>query len=126
VPLAGVAAHFIEKAGFSDPGLPPLGSAPFNDIAVDAPDESVLLEDALTDNDHVILLFQGARPVRPGSRVPGGETLTAWVSDLTALDGFPLVRFRVAFDLAGDVESFPYGVDSLRPLVDYVRMRVSY
>jgi len=57
--------------------------------------------------------------------VPDLTTLTPWVSDLTELDGFPLVRFQVVFDLDSN-PSLPFGVSSLRPAADYVRMRSTY
>ncbi len=110
-----------------DPGLFGGGSPPdppYNDIKVDAPELS--LENALTDNASVRLVFQGAYPVRAGSSVPDPSTTTDWIADLRALSGYPLVRFQVIFDLSADADNFPFGVDSFRPAVDYERMRVGY
>ena len=129
VPTLGIAAHYVKNAGHGEPGLfggGQQGDAPFNDIKVDAPDDGVAIADAVTDNAHVMLEFQGARPIRAGSHVPDNFSLTSWVSDLTTLDGYELVRFRVQFDLAADPDSFPFGVESNRPQVDYVRMRMDY
>ena len=42
------------------------------------------------------------------------------------VDGFELVRFRVHFDLTADTDEFPFGTESWRPQVDYVRMRMDY
>jgi hypothetical protein len=109
-----------------DPGLcASLGSSspPFNDIKVDAPDYGI--ENALTDNATVVLEFQGAFPVRAGSRVPDPATLSGWIADLRELSGYPLVRFRVTFNLAKD-PAFPFGPDSKRPGVDRVRIRARY
>ncbi|RKY19077.1 MAG: hypothetical protein DRQ55_11595 [Planctomycetota bacterium] len=127
-------AHYVLSAGFSDPGLfgggnvgsgsPP--NPPFNDIKVDAPDEGVARDDVITDNAVVSVRFQGAYPVRPGSHVPDNSSLTLWVTDLTVLDGYPLVRYQVEFDLGVDTEEFPFGVDALRPAVDYLRVRAGY
>jgi len=123
-------ARIVQATGFVDPGLfgngPDQGDPPFNDVAVDAPDTQLLLQDAVSDNATVTVLFQGAYPVRSGSSVPDEESLTAWVTDLSQLTGFPLVRFRVVFDLGADTENLPFGVDSFRPRVRYLRMRATY
>jgi hypothetical protein len=134
VPFPNVFAHYVEATGAADPGLfgggnvgdgvPP--NPPFNDIKVDAPDDGVGLDDVVTDNARITIHFQGAYPVRPGSHVPDQSTLTDWVTDVTVLSGFPLVRFEVMFDLGVDPVAFPFGVDSDRPLVDYVRLRSGY
>jgi len=130
---ATVPAHYLVDAGLSDPGLfgggvgsgtPP--SPPKNDLKVDAQDAGIGLENVLTDNAEVSLVFQGAYAVRPGAHVPDELTLTPWVADVTELDGYPLVRFRVVFDLGADTAQFPFGVDSMRPSVDYVRLRATY
>ena len=114
-----------------DPGLPghgnPLfGGPPKNDIKVDAPEPSLSLENAISNNAHVTLHFQGAFPVRAGSHVPDPETLSGWVADLRELSGYPLVRFRVTFDLSRDLATYPLNAQSLRPAVDYVRLRANY
>ena len=129
--VPGAPARYVANAGFADPGLlsdPPAGVAnpPYNDIKVDAPDAGIGLANALTDNATVVLQFQGARPVRPGSRVPDLDTLTPWVADLTALDGYALVRFQVVFDLDAKPLAFPFGPASWRPQVDWVRVRARY
>ena len=134
VPPENTPARYVLFAGADDPGLfpgPAVGSGtppnpPRNDVKVDAPDLGGGFEDAVTNNASVSVLFQGAYAVRPGSHVPDPETLTAWVPDLTALSGYPLVRFQVLFDLGADPVGLPFGVDSYRPLVDYVRLRTSY
>ena len=46
--------------------------------------------------------------------------------DLRDLTGYPLIRFRVTFDLSIDVANFPFGPNSFRPAVDNVRVRASY
>lgn len=134
VPEPQVPARFVLDAGLADPGLfpgnekgegdPP--NPPHNDIKVDAPDPGIGREDVITDNATVRLLFQGAYAVRAGSHVPDASTLTDWVADPTLLDGHPLVRFRVEFDLGVDLAGFPFSPESLRPQVDYVRLRASY
>jgi hypothetical protein len=122
-------AHYVANTGsipFFDPGLcSGQGSAspPYNDLKVDAPEYS--LQNALTDNAAVTLQFQGALPVRAGSHVPDPDTLTDWVVDLRELSGYPLVRFRVTFDLAVNA-TYPFGPDSKRPAVDWVRIRARY
>ncbi len=109
-----------------DPGLlvdgQPAG-VEFNDVAVNAPELSI--KDAITNNATVSLEFQGAFGVRVGSSVADPSTRSEWVSDLRDLSGFPLVRFRVTFDL-GSNPQFPFGLDSFRPSVDYVRVRAEY
>jgi hypothetical protein len=129
-PPGNTPAHLVENTGpFPfDPGLcpdaEPTGSSPpFNDIKVDSPDYG--LENVVTDNAKVTLEFQGAFAIRAGSRVPDPATLTAWVSDLRDLSGFPLVRFRVTFDL-GHNPSYPFSPDSKKPGVDRVRLRAKY
>lgn len=123
--VPGHPARFVDDSGPADPGLTPDGP-PFNDLKVDAPDSGVGLVNAVTDNAHVALWFQGAHPVRPGSQVPDPATLSAWTADLTALDGHTLVRFQVVFDLDAQPDLHPLGPASLRPQVDWVRLRTSY
>jgi hypothetical protein len=128
-PVPGLPAHYVTNTGFFpfDPGLCSTGSPSdpaFNDVRVAAPEFS--LDDAITDNATVAVHFQGAFPVRAGSHVPDPGTETAWVSDLRDLTGYPLVRFRVTFDLSNDVANFPFGPSSFRPAVDNVRVRASY
>ena len=48
------------------------------------------------------------------------------MSDLRELDGYPLVRFQVVFDVGVDEATFPFGVESFKPKVDYVRLRATY
>ena len=120
-----IPARYVVNAGVDDPGLFGGPEVPFNDIKVDAPDEDIGLEDVLTDNASVAVRFQGAYAVRAGSHVPDEATLSPWVTDLTRLDGYPLVRFQVVFDL-GVQPDLPFGLDSYRPMVDYLRLRSSY
>lgn len=127
VPAAPVPARYVIDAGFDDPGLGPGPNAPpYNDIKVDSPEDELGLEDVVSDNAHVRLLFQGAYPIVAGSDVPDVTTTTAWVSDLTDLNGYPLVRFQVEFDLSAQPQLAPFGPDSARPLVDFVRLRARY
>ena len=109
-----------------DPGLFAdfTGVPPFNDIKVDAPELS--LENVLTDNATVTVLFQGAHPVRAGSHVPDPATQTAWTSKLRDLSGYALVRFQVTFDLGADTDEYPFAADTFRPAVDELRVRASY
>jgi hypothetical protein len=122
-------AHFVAETGpipIFDPGVcPNLGfaSPPKNDVKVDAPEYGI--ENAITDNATVSLHFQGAFPIRAGSHVPDPASLSGWVADLRELSGFPLVRFRVTFDLAKD-ENYPFGPASQRPGVDRLRIRARY
>jgi hypothetical protein len=132
-PVLGKPAHYVDNTGaipFFDPGLCVVGPGPyppFNDIKVDAPEVPELgIENAISDNATVGLVFQGAFPIRAGSHVPDPDTLTAWVSDLRELSGYPLVRFQAIFDLSADTANFPFGVDSFRPAVDRVRVRATY
>ena len=129
--VLGKPAHFVAKAGsIADPGLCVTGPGPyppFNDIKVDAPEVPQLgLENAISDNATVVVLFQGAFPVRSGSHVPDATTLTSWVSDLRELSGYPLIRFQVTFNLAANPAVYPFGADSFRPAVDRVRVRARY
>lgn len=130
--VLGKPAHHVVKTGaipFFDPGLcldGPGPYPPFNDVKVDAPEPQIGLEDVISDNATVSVLFQGAYPIRAGSHVPDATSLTEWVSDLRELSGYPLVRFQVVFDLAKDPVTFPFGVDSFRPAVDRVRVRAQY
>lgn len=131
VPFPGIPGRYVVDAekglvpgtpqGSGNPPNPPL-----NDVKVDAPDPGVGLEDVVTDNAHVVVRFQGAYAVRPGSHVPDPATLSPWVADVTTLSGFPLVRFEVLFDLGVDEATFPFGPDTLRPMVDYLRLRATY
>jgi hypothetical protein len=109
-----------------DPGLcanQGAGGPPQNDIKVDAPEYGI--ENAITDNASVSVQFQGAFPVRAGSHIPDPDSLTAWVTDLRDVSGYPLVRFRVTFDLAKD-PAYPFGPTSKRPGVDRLRIRAEY
>lgn len=128
-PVPSVPAKFVANTGFPpfDPGLCGNGSPPdppYNDIKVDSPEYAI--ENAITNNASVKLLFQGAFPVRSGSSVPDPDSLSGWVADLRELSGYPLVRFQVVFDVAVDAQAYPFGPDSLRPAVDRVRLRVEY
>jgi hypothetical protein len=127
VPGSTVPARYVLDAGFDEPGLGPGPDAPpFNDIKVDSPEDEMGLDNVVTDNAHVSLLFQGAYPIKAGSHVPDPATMTDWISDLTDLDGHPLVRFQVVFDLSAMPVSMPFGPDVARPQVDYVRLRARY
>jgi len=120
-------AQLVAGAGPLDPGLfgPGGPDVPTNDIKVDAPELS--LPNAISNNASVTYEFQGGFPVRAGGHVPDPATLSAWVADLTELDGYPLVRFRVRFDLEASTDpDLSFGPDSMRPLVDYVRLRPTY
>jgi hypothetical protein len=122
-------AHFVANTGLIpvfDPGLcanQGAGGPPQNDIKVDAPEYGI--ENAITDNASVSVQFQGAFPVRAGSHIPDPDSLTAWVTDLRDVSGYPLVRFRVTFDLAKD-PAYPFGPTSKRPGVDRLRIRAEY
>ncbi len=127
--VPGLPLHYVANTPLSpfDPGLFGGGSPPdpaFNDIAVNAPEYSI--DNAVTDNAHVSLVFQGAYGVRAGSQVPDPTTLTEWTGDLPSLSGYPLVRFSVVFQLTADIDAWPFGPDSKRPAVDRVRVRMSY
>jgi len=127
VPGAPIPARYVLDAGFDEPGLGPGPDAPpFNDIRVDSPEDEMGLDDVVTDNAHVSLVFQGAYPIKAGSHTPDPATMTGWVSDLTDLDGHPLVRFQVVFDLSAQPVISPFGPDAARPMVDYVRLRTRY
>lgn len=127
VPGVALASRFVVDAGFDDPGLTTgPTSPPFNDIKIDSPVDELGLENVLTDNAHVLLMYQGAYPILAGSHVPDAETVTDWVSDVTELNGYPLVRFQVVFDLAAQPDLTPFGSGSSRPQVDYVRLRARY
>jgi hypothetical protein len=129
-----IPARYVVNAGFTDPGLnagTPVGSGtppnpPYNDFKVQAPDVGIALDDVLTDNAAVKIEFQGAYALRAGSHLPDVQTITPWVSDLTELSGYPLIRFQVSFDLGQDLEGFPFGPESMRPQLDYLRLRVEY
>jgi hypothetical protein len=122
-------AHFVADTGLIpvfDPGLCSfLGSSspPLNDIKVNAPEYGI--ENAITDNATVSVHFQGAFPVRAGSHVPDPDSLTEWVADLRDVSGYPLVRFRVTFDLSKD-PAYPFSPGSKRPGVDRLRIRAAY
>jgi hypothetical protein len=129
-----IPARFVQDAGYDDPGLfPGLGmgegdppNPPHNDVKVDAPDASVSMANVVTDNASLRVLFQGAYALRPGSHVPDPESMTPWLADLTDLSGYPLVRFRVHFDLEASPGLFPFGADSMRPQIDVLRLRARY
>ncbi|MFT7465159.1 MAG: hypothetical protein ACI9EF_003523, partial [Pseudohongiellaceae bacterium] len=131
---AAIPARYVVNAGFADPGLvpgSPVGSGsppnpPYNDFKVQAPDPSVVLDDVVTNNASVKIEFQGAYALRSGGHTPDPGTLTGWVSDITELSGYPLIRFQVGFDLGQDVSNYPFGPTSLRPQLDYLRVRAGY
>jgi len=128
-PVPGVPAHFVANTGFPpfDPGLCGNGAPPdpaYNDVKVDSPEFA--LDNVVTDNATVTVQFQGAFAIRAGSHVPDPDTLSAWVSDVRELSGYPLVRFQVVFDVSVDSDLYPFNVNSMRPAVDELRMRVKY
>jgi hypothetical protein len=130
VPPGNIPARMVVDAGFADPGLFPgpvgLGTPPnppFNDVAVHAPDAGVSLTNVVTDNANVTVFFQGAYSLRAGSHVPDSDTQTAWLADITELSGYPLIRFQVVFDLGASPVVYPFNELSMRPLVDYLRIR---
>ena len=119
-------AKKVDNTAPLDPGLfgDFTGVPPFNDVSVESPE--LALQDVVTNNASVTILFQGAHPVRAGSHVPDPATLTTWTSKLRDLSGYALVRFQVTFDLGSDTASFPFGADSFRPAMDTLRLRTSY
>jgi len=130
-PPGNTPAHHVANTGqipTFDPGLcpqasPPSSSPPFNDVKVDAP--AYGLDNVLTDNATVRVEFQGAYAIRAGSHVPDADTMTGWVSDLRDLSSYPLVRFRITFDLDAN-PNFPFAPDSQKPGVDSLRVRAAY
>jgi hypothetical protein len=102
------------------------GIPPYNDIKVDAPEPQFSLEDAVTNNATVTVVFQGAYPVRAGSQVADPSSMTEWTPRLSELSGYPLLRFQVTFDVGADLDAFPFEAQSYRPAVDYMRVRASY
>lgn len=93
----------------------------FNDIVVDAPDE--YLKNYIPEDNSVQVEFQGAHPVAPGLHVPDNDNMSDWVSDITSLSGYSLIRFRVKLNvsLSGELS-----LSNSRPQVNRVRIRAQY
>ena len=85
---------------------------PFNnDIEVDSPD--LLRSDYIPNGESdphfqsVEVFFQGANESGPFPGTPDSATETAWVSDITLLNGFQFIRWELQFDIATNVAQPP-------------------
>lgn len=128
-PVPGVPALYVANTPGApfDPGLIVDGlvtDAPFNDVKVDA--EEWGLQNAISSAATVRFTFQGAFGVRHGSSTPDPATITDWTADLSSLSGYPLVRFRIVFDIDGTSPLVASPSTLPRPAVDSLRMRMRY
>jgi hypothetical protein len=70
----------------------------------------------------IVVEFQGASELVPGSGVVDPSDVSPWSMDVSTLDGRPFFRYRVTFELA----SHPSGAlafDAPRPAIDWLRLR---
>ena len=100
-----------------------------SDIEVDAPDlarpDYIPNGSIDTDEQSVLVRFQGADGGAALSSVPNGSTVTDWVSDLTLLNGKRFIRWEIEFDIATDLGSPPKPGTSL-PQVNRLRIPFKY
>ncbi len=92
----------------------------WNDIVVEAPD--LAEKNYIPDENEVRVEFQGAHAAAPGLSVPGDDR-SDWTGDITTLSGYELIRFRVEIDVA---KSGNLTLESTRPQVNFIRLRVQY
>ncbi len=128
-PVPGSPALFVKNTPGApfDPSLHVDGiptQEPFNDIKLDAVEIGV--DNAVSLAAQVRWLFQGAFGTRHGSSVPDPDTLTEWTGDLESISGYPLVRFRVVFDIDATSELINNDATFPRPVVDSLRLRMTY
>jgi len=95
-----------------------------NDIKVGAPDWNNGTPDFIPDQNEVVVMFQGAEPVTPGSKVPDPESKTNWTADIHSLSGSQFIRFRIRLDTAK--APFVLKPDSPKPQVEFLRIRMQY
>jgi len=95
-----------------------------NDIEVYAPDWDGGTVHYIPEENEVSVMFQGANPVMPGSRVPDPDSITAWTADITTLNGMQFVRIRVGLNTAKD--GFNLTPSSPKPQVNFVRVKMQY
>ncbi len=93
------------------------------DITVNAPDWNSGTANYIPETNEVVVLFQGADAIAPGSKVPDPDSVSGWTADITTLSGKQFVRFRVALNTAKDTPLTP---TSPKPQVNFVRLRMQY
>jgi hypothetical protein len=93
------------------------------DITVNAPDWNNGMPNYIPETNEVIVLFQGADALVPGSKVPDPDSVTDWTGDINTLSGKQFVRFRVSLNTAKDT---PLKPTSPKPQVNFVRLRMQY
>jgi len=80
------------------------------------------LKDSLPNHANVYFSFQGAKERTPGSNEPGDPFPgpNQWTSDLSQLDGYRFIRYRLTFD----ADANGTGIDLSTPLpqVNYVKI----
>jgi len=94
------------------------------DISVNAPDWNLGTANYIPERNEVIVEFQGADAITPGSKVPDEDSYSAWTADIQSLSGKQFVRFRVCLNTAK--EPFSLTPTSPKPQVDFVRIRLQY
>lgn len=93
-------------------------------VVIDPPGD---VTDSFPEGFRAFIRFSGAQedPERPGEADPA--TITEWTSDISEIDGFPLVRYEVRFELSDAVlEEQPRpDLDTILPGIDDLRIRIS-
>ncbi|MFH1998351.1 MAG: hypothetical protein ABIK28_01660 [Planctomycetota bacterium] len=102
----------------------PLGDVPGqdNDIDVDSPD--LYRTDFIDPSNNVAIQFQGTRARLPGSKVPDPDAASDWTPQLSSLEGYPFIRFRVGLNVADNGAVIHHA--SYKPQVNRVRIRFAY
>jgi len=95
-----------------------------NDIEIYAPDWDGGAVHYIPEENEVSVMFQGARPIVPGSKVPDPDSITEWTGDITSLSGMQFIRFRVGLNTAKD--GFNLTPSSPKPQVNFVRVKMQY
>ena len=95
-----------------------------NDIEVYAPDWDGGTVHYIPEENEVSVMFQGANPIVPGSKVPDPDSITGWTADINALNGMQFIRFRVGLNTAKD--GFNLTPSSPKPQVNFVRIKMQY
>lgn len=93
-----------------------------NDISVDSPD--IYESDFIDLENNVAIQFQGTRPRLAGSKVPDPDAVSDWTPELSSLEGYEFIRFRVGLNVADNGAVIDH--KSLKPQVNHLRLRFAY
>lgn len=93
-------------------------------VVLDENGDPALSIDDLPPNADVLVFFRGARedPKRPNH--PDPDSISPWYSDISQLDGMPMIQWEVRFDIGGAASiTIDPANDPPAPGVDDIRVR---